>query len=346
MEHSDLKYNYVILSTDWEVYRQFYEDAIGRDDVYYVAGPQATKRGLRRILYRIHFNKALNRLIPLPFKGIWNRTYFSHSFKNKKPLCFILFRDWVTLDRYTDYIHWLKRRYPGSKFVWFLHDMMHTHNDFYTGKVLDIDYYKQVFDLVFTCHPSEASKYGLSYHKVPISKLFRESPARRCDVLFAGKDKGRLPRLIRIYDELTRKGARCRFFVSGASAEASVGPAREGIILLNRPMPYKEVQEWVAQSNCLLELRSDSQAGETTRPSEALIYGKKIITDLSALAESDDFDANSLRILGPDDSTEQVDLHFLTSTLEVSPVKTESHRARLSPVAFLKEIDGLLKARQ
>lgn len=336
-----MKYNYVILSTDWDVYRQLYADVAGREDVCYVAGPQANKRGLGKILYRMHFNRKLNRVIPLPFKGLWNNSYFTSPFKDNKPICFVLFRDWVSLDAYTGYINWLKRRYPGSKFVWFLHDFLENHNDFYTGKVLDIERYKRELDLVFSCHPSEALEHGLIFHKVPISKLFDNSPASRCDVLFVGKDKGRLDRLICIYDVLTKKGARCRFFVSGASRK-TIEPAREGIILLDSPMPYRTSQEWIADSNCLLELRSDSRAGETLRASEALIYGKKLITDYTALKDSPDFNSDNIRFLDSDDDAERVELSFITSTVDISPEKTEAYRAQLSPRAFLEEVDALL----
>jgi hypothetical protein len=315
-----------------------YNDVIGRDNVLYVPGPQASKRGVKKFLYRLHFNKKLNRILPLPFKSLWNRSYFTCSFKERKPICFILFRDWVSLDKYTGYISWLKRRYPGSKFVWFLHDFIANHNDFYTGEVLDIDYYKRVFDRVFTCHPSEAAERGLVFHKVPISKLYNNSPATRCDVLFVGKDKGRLERLLHIYDSLTQKGARCRFFVLGSSCK-TIDPSREGFILLDRPMPYREGQAWAAESNCLLELRADSRAGETLRASEALIYGKKLITDLSVLAESKDFNSQNLRLLDADDGTDCIDIQFLTSPLEVSPEKTEAYRVQLSPLAFLQELD-------
>lgn len=335
-----MKYNYVILSTDWDVYRQLYADVVERDDVIYVAGPQASKRGLRKILYRIHFNKALNRVIPLPFKGLWNSSYFTDSFKEKKPVCFVLFRDWMSLEAYTGYIDWLKHRYPGSKFVWFLHDLMAGHVDFYTDQVLDIDLYKQKLDLVITCNPAEAQRCDLLYHKVPISKLNGVSPIGRCDVLFVGQDKGRLDRLIRIYDALTRKGARCRFFISGASCQDVAG--RDGITFLDRPMPYQECQAWVAGANCLLELRYDPDAGETLRPSEALIYGKKLITDNPALTNSPDFDSQSIRVLDSDDAVEQIDPSFLTSALDVSSDKTEVYRRRLSSVAFLEEIDAML----
>ena len=334
-----MNYNYVILSTDWDVYRQLYNDVIGRDDVCYVPGPQASKKGLRRLLYRIHFNRKLNLILPLPFKSLWNRSYFTCSFKEKKPICFILFRDWVSLDKYTGYISWLKHHYPGSKFVWFLHDFIANHNDFYTGKVLDIDYYKRVFDRVFTCHPSEAVERGLIFHKVPISKLYKNSPATQCDVLFVGKDKGRLDRLLHIYDILTRQGALCRFFVSEASPQ-TIDSSREGVVLLEKPMPYKTSQKWISESNCLLELRTDSRAGETLRASEALIYGKKLITDYINLADSPDFDSNSIRILFSDDDAEQIDLAFMKIPLDVSHHKTEAYRAELSPIAFLEEIDA------
>lgn len=335
-----MKYNYVILSTDWDVYRQLYADVVGRDDVIYVAGPQASKRGMRKILYRIHFNKALNRIIPLPFKGLWNSSYFTDSFKEKKPVCFVLFRDWMSLDAYTGYVDWLKRRYPDSKFVWFLHDLMAGHVDFYTDQTLDIDRYKRKLDLVITCNPAEAKRYGLFYHKVPISKLNGVRPVDRCDVLFIGQDKGRLDRLLRIYDALTLKGACCRFFISEASRQNPVG--RDGITFLDSPMPYQECQARVAGANCLLELRYDPDAGGTLRASEALIYGKKLITDNPALANSPDFDSQSIRVLDSDDAAEQIDPSFLTSALDVSSERTDVYRRRLSPVAFLEEIDAKL----
>lgn len=338
---SNLKYNYVILSTDWDVYRQLYSDVIDRDDVCYVAGPQATRYGLERMLYRAHFNKKLNRLVSLPFKKLWNRSYFTSPFKDNKPICFILFRDWVSLDAYTGYINWLKHHYPDSKFVWFLHDFLESHNDFYTGKVLDIEHYKRVFDLVFSCNPSEASEFGLIFHKVPISKLFGDSPANRCDVFFIGKDKGRLDRLVRIYDTLTQKGACCRFFVL-ESSHKSVDPDREGIVLLDSPMPYRTSQEWIVGSNCLLELRYDSHAGETLRASEALIYGKKLITDYAALEGNPCFDSNNIRFIVSDDDIDRVDLPFMTTPLNVSPEKKDAYRKELSPIAFLEEVDTLL----
>ena len=336
-----MKYNYVILSTDWDVYRQLYDDVIGRDDVCYVAGPQAGKKGLKKLLYRAHFNKKLNRIVQIPFKGLWNRSYFTSPFKDNKPICFLMFRDWVSMDAYTGYINWLKHRYQGSRFVWFLHDLLESHNDFYTGKVLDIERYKRVFDLVFSYNPTEALKYGLIYHKVPISKLFESRTANRCDILFVGKDKSRLDRLLRIYDELTQKGARCQFFVLSPSCR-TVNPSRDGFVLMDSPMTYKTNHEWIAESNCLLELRFDSRAAETLRPSEALIYGKKLITDYPALKESPDFDSDNIRILDTDESTDGIDLSFMTSILDVSPERTEACRRRLSPATFLEEIDDLL----
>lgn len=334
-------YNYIILSTDWDVYRQLYADVIGREDVCYVAGPQAGKRGLKKLLYRIHFNKSLNRLIPLPFKGLWNRSYFKDPFDDNKPLCFVLFRDWISMDAYTGYIDWLKQHYPGAKFIWFLHDLITEHRDFYSGKVLDISKFKRILDLIITCNPTEALQNGLLYHKVPISKLCDGEVTNQCDVLFIGQDKGRLDRLLRIYDSLMQKGARCRFFISGASCQA-IDSSREGITFLDCAMPYRVCQSWVAGSNCLLELRYSINAGETLRASEALIYGKKLITDCTALEGNSDFCSDSIRFLASNDNAKGVELSFITTPLDVSPEKTEIYRKKLSPIAFLEEIDALL----
>lgn len=337
-----MKYNYVLLSTDWDVYRQFYSDVLHRDDVCYVAGPQASKRGLEKLLYRAHFNKKLNRLVQLPFKGLWNRSYFTNPFKNDKPLCFVLFRDWVSLDAYTGYISWLKKHYPNSRFVWFLHDLMATHVDFYTGRTLDIDRCKRDLDLVVSCNPTEAAKYQLFYHSVPLSKLCGDGNGDRCDVLFIGKDKGRMERLLRIYDALTQKGGRCRFFISEVSNPDLAGSGREGITFLDRPMSYKDCQSWISGSKCLLELRYDPVAGPTMRVSEALLFGKKLITDNPVWADGAGFDPALIRVLGPGDDTERIDLPFMTAVPDIPPHTREAVRRRLSPATFLEELDAIL----
>ena len=60
------------------------------------------------------------------------------------------------------------------------------------------------------------------------------------------------------------------------------------------------------------------------------------------MANSPDFNSHSIRILDSDDGVEQIDSSFLTSPLDVSPDKTEVFRRRLSPVAFLEEIDTII----
>ena len=62
------KYNYVILGSDWDLYKFSYSDLYQFNNVQYIPGPYPPINSLKGLLYRIHFNPTINRLVKLPFK--------------------------------------------------------------------------------------------------------------------------------------------------------------------------------------------------------------------------------------------------------------------------------------
>ena len=82
------KYNYVILGSDWDLYKFSYSDLYQFNNVQYIPGPYPPINSLKGLLYRIHFNPTINRLVKLPFKTAWNDSYFKHRFPVSKPFCF------------------------------------------------------------------------------------------------------------------------------------------------------------------------------------------------------------------------------------------------------------------
>ena len=92
------KYNYVILGSDWDLYKFSYSDLYQFNNVQYIPGPYPPINSLKGLLYRIHFNPTINRLVKLPFKTAWNDSYFKHRFPVSKPFCFIVFMNWIKQD--------------------------------------------------------------------------------------------------------------------------------------------------------------------------------------------------------------------------------------------------------
>ena len=75
------KYNYVILGSDWDLYKFSYSDLYQFNNVQYIPGPYPPINSLKGLLYRIHFNPTINRLVKLPFKTAWNDSYSNIGFQ-------------------------------------------------------------------------------------------------------------------------------------------------------------------------------------------------------------------------------------------------------------------------
>ena len=54
-----MEYNYVIFGSDWDLYKQSYSDIYNQDNVRYIAGHVDNKKGLEKMLCKLHFSAAL-----------------------------------------------------------------------------------------------------------------------------------------------------------------------------------------------------------------------------------------------------------------------------------------------
>ena len=95
-----MEYNYVIFGSDWDLYKQSYSDIYNQDNVRYIAGPVDNKKGLEKMLCKLHFSAALYNHINVPGKSFWNSSYFKDDFQTKRPLCFIFNGGWLEFDNY------------------------------------------------------------------------------------------------------------------------------------------------------------------------------------------------------------------------------------------------------
>lgn len=93
------------------------------------------------------------------------------------------------------------------------------------------------------------------------------------DVMFVGRDKGRLARLNEIKDQLDRNGLRTLFHI------VPTKPYSFYIKKLASRISYEEILEIVKESGCILDINQKNQSGLSQRCMESLYFNKKILTD-------------------------------------------------------------------
>ena len=317
-------YKYIIYGSSFGFYDVSYYDIIIQKNVKYYKYIEPNNQILK-YLYRFCFSTKVNRIIKIPFKNIWIKALDPRLYNDGEGYCFLFFSRWLEKDFVRSYLDYLLKRYPKAKYVCFFHDLISTH-------LLDINYVKQMFDLVLSYDKNDSETYGLLYYPTPYSSInIKEDPNYFSDVYFLGKAKNRLHEILNVYDQLEAKGLRCRFFITGLSKDISLN--KKGIKIIES-MTYKENLIYVRNSKCLLEIMQHGAVGITPRTWEAIMYNKHLITNNSFLKGTNYYNQSSVTILG-----EQL-LSNISADNIISANFSEETRQALSPVNLLSFISN------
>lgn len=278
MENSNRKYNFVILGPQWDLYKISFKDVVKQNDVCYIDDDISYRGSLYRFFHRLHFSMKMNSIFLLPFKKLWLYSKINPSFKNKKDICFIIFSTWVNESPETKVVPFLRKRYPNCKIVWFVQDILKTIRNPYTKKNIDVYEMKKKCDLVVSYDMNDAKKYDLAYHPTVLSPIpVLVEKKYQSDIFFIGKSKKRLDLLIEISKRFRDYGIKCNFMIYGIPAENR--RCSDYINYINVPLSYSESLIYAQNAKCLLELMQPDAVGYTFRTSEAVLYGKKLITN-------------------------------------------------------------------
>lgn len=286
------KYNYVFLASRQDYYKNAFADCINLPNArYYTDNVFLNLK--RNPLFRVHFGR-LNYFIKLPLKKIWNSSFCKRlSFENEKPICFIVWGDWPMYFRETDYAAYLRNKYPSCKIVWFLQDLFLIQKDLY-GNNVDVKKEFGIYDLIISYDKGDCQKYGFTYHQTVMSytKILDNEKIPNSDVLFIGKDKGRLDLLSQICRKLSDKGLICdfKFFQVPKKDQIKV----DGISYFDEKMSYDELLQYTKKTKCLVELMQPGAHNFTFRTWEALIYDKFLITNNDTIIDSNYFFPDSM----------------------------------------------------
>ena len=255
-----------------------------------------------------------------------NQSLGKTIFFPENPTCYVFFRDWYPLFA-SGYIQRCKKRQPRTKFCWFFSDLVAS----YPG--INIERMRSEFDLILSFDPEDAKQYDfvycpLSYSPLPEAKEWQKQ--RMCsDVFFMGTAKQRLDLVFAVYERLRNGGVNCDFHIVGASLQDQ---RYVDEIHYSNFIPYHNYLQNALASRCILEILQDSaHHGFTARTGEALVYGRKLLSNNTSLTAASFYDPRQMSVFS---NPEKIDLDFIKNDWQPRSVPSP-----FSPIHTLKLIE-------
>lgn len=214
----------------------------------------------------------------LGFQKPWySRKFLKYEYQN------IIVRDPLITRKY---LEWLKAKNPEIRLIFTYANMVGKAKHLMPNEIPSE--YK-----VWTYDGHDSEKYRISLIK---SKAYYEcfvypKKQSRYDILFVGKDKGRLNYLLELKYQFESMGLRTKFLIT-ADGKLSKRDKRYG-----RPVPYKQIAEWISESKAILNVTLPEQQGITVRDMESVFNKVKLITTNKHIVDSEIYDERNVYIL-------------------------------------------------
>ena len=320
--------HFVIFADGDDYLRNMFADVIDDDNVEFIPSAIPYRLQLRsfwkRALYRIHFSRISNSLFKLPFKELWYRHFYEG--KDTGNLCFVFFMD-VLLPQYIPLFEGLKKRYPSCKMVVYLIDLLASRKG-----ALDTSLIDRYMDLGISFDKKEAATFSLLYYPNFISKLeIADDPSiPESDFCFIGAAKDREGRINDVYTALSEQGFKCDFIIYENAKEGLLSLA-DGITIIPKALTYKDYLKHIGKCKCIVEIQQSATNSHTLRVWEALLYGKKLLSDNEELPSLSFYDSKQFALFRKDYDKAAMDEFLLNNP----PKPKESSECEASAKGFL-----------
>lgn len=258
-------YNFVFFQNPNDYYRVAFSEAETLPNVSVNYG-LSLKNRVAQGLYKIHFSDKINKVIPLPFKSLWNPLYYSNTFiESTDPICFV-YNGGILRAVLSGLVEYLKKEYVGSKHVCFLQDIVSSYPPEYENAF-------GVFDLVISYDFSDVSKYNFLYHPTVYTVIdIPETDAiEKSDVYFLGAAKDRLEEIYNVYDMFVEAKKKCDFNITGVPSNKQ--RYEDGLHYINH-LTYLENLQHVMKTKSIVDIAQGNSSGYTLRAWEAIYYSK------------------------------------------------------------------------
>ena len=186
------------------------------------------------------------------------------------------------------------------------------------------------FEKVYSFDSDDCKEFGFQYTNFMYSWVKpKKSSRQRSDIYFVGHDKGRKEMIEAIYLNMKKNGINCDFTINGTDVEDVLDGCYR-----NRPLTYQDIIDEIQNTNCILEVLQEGQAGVTLRYYEALLYGKKLLTNNQRVKNLPFYTTNQFQVFN---RTTDIDVKWLSDNLGFS----QCPRDYFSPLKIIQEIETL-----
>ena len=327
---NQFNHNFVIFATNASPYYDYgYHDIISHPQVRYIRYLFDGVDGiLSKIFRRLLSEPKYNKIICNTIGNIVYPYVAKNKFAHSKPICFLFFVDYRKFC-YSGYLKFVKKKYPYSKTILYLQDLINSRSDF------DINEAMNNFDEVITYDEGEAKRYGLKYYPTPMSfvDVPDDNSLEESDIYFCGKAKSRYPIIHKIYQKCSSLGLKCDFNIFEMTEEAD---KISGINYSKSFFTYQENLQHIKKTRCILEIMQDGAVGFTPRLWEAITYNRHILSNNEAILTSKYFIEGATHVFSDENGISE----FLCQELEKEPTYTQCIKDGLSPLSLLNFLDS------
>lgn len=321
-----LEYKYIVVSYGYDYYDYVYRQFQNSD--YAIYSHQITFPFLIESLFYRHIFSSR-----LPFKKFWTKLYIwylsryvrSIAFPEDK-ICFLLLAGGKNniLLKY-GLAEKLREKYHKSKIVFFINDLVSITKQ-------PIGLLKDKADLVISFDPGDADKYQVLNHVIPYSDFQFVTSEIEYDITFVGAAKDRFQELLSIHKHLISQGINSHFHIINVPKQDQVDI--EGVVYSGF-ISYEENLKILSKSRCIIEIVQKKGTGNTIRVGEAIIMGKRILTNNPHIVTNGIYDSTNMRVFS---NLEDIDIEFIKNKDKV----VYSARERMYPKNLLYFIENNL----
>lgn len=318
--------NFIILGSHTDYCKVMCQDIINNDNVYFENKSDYLNSKTLKLIRKIHLSERINKFLEIPFKKFWYTHYIDNKKIKKNANNIFVFFDSNIHVYEKNFVHYLKEEYNA-------HVVLLLVNSIHSIQEHNPNYFRDVFDLVFTTDPSDANKYAFNYLKGVYSKKLtletRFNTEIEQDIFFVGANKGRLDMLHNVASKLNQYGVNYAINITNVTEPEQRHDIK---VQYNKRMDYDEVIKNVVSSNCILEVVQKGQSGITLRTIEAIIYNKKLLTNNTNIINSDLFNPQYMRVFT---DIEDIDVNFILNKEKVD----YRYHGEYSPERFIEKLE-------
>lgn len=191
------------------------------------------------------------------------------------------------------FLDWLIKHHPHTEIIFEYGNMV--------GKARHL-YPKDIPEsiAIWTYDAYDSETYGLHLSaKGSYSRVFvKPKKAVKYDVFYVGADKGRGEYLLDLQSKMEAMGLKTKFIITPN------GRLSRRKKYYQKPIPYSQVTEHLAETKAVLNIGMPNQKGATMRDFESIFNGIKLITNTENIKTFDFYRPENVFILGERDLSE------------------------------------------